>query len=118
VVKVVKRCKDLRIRSLRWHRCEEFSVPACAPAPAAFVHALDDFHDAADVARAVRNDEYISIRIGRQMSLLRNSGRSSGTNWAALTFFTVMIWVTISSEFELTLFGKSIEGSCRHRCSE
>ena len=28
-------------------------------------------------------------------------------------FFMVMICVTISSEVELTLFGRSIEGSCR-----
>jgi hypothetical protein len=39
---------------------------------AAFIHALDDFHDAADVAGAIRDDEYISTRIGRQMTLLRD----------------------------------------------
>ncbi len=41
------------------------------------------------------------------------SGRSSGTSCAALMFFKVMICVTISSDVGLTLFGRSLAGTCR-----
>jgi hypothetical protein len=73
---------------------------------AAFIHALDDAHDAAHIAGAIRDDQHVAAGIGRQMPVLGNQGRSMGTSWAALTFFMVMIWVTISSEVELTFSGK------------
>ena len=41
------------------------------------------------------------------------SGRSRGTNAAALPLFKVTICVTIASEVELTLSGRSIDGNCR-----
>ena len=35
-----------------------------------------------------------------------------GTSCAALTFFKLMTWVTISSEVALTFSGKSFAGTC------
>ncbi len=45
---------------------------------AAFIHALDDFHDAVHVAGAIRDDQHVPGRIGRQMALLRDQRPQQG----------------------------------------
>ncbi len=41
---------------------------------AAVIHALDDAHDAAHIAGAIRNDQHIAAGIGRQMPIGRHQG--------------------------------------------